>query len=230
MTRDGPGQYAPPEAIEADRVALANLLLRLRRMGISDQRTAAAIEAVPRRLFVPPHSQAVAYEESALPIDCGQTISAPSLVGRMTAALGARPDDRVLEIGTGSGYQTAILAALCRHVYTIDRYRGLVEAAEARFRTLGIANISASFGDGMIGLPAEAPFDRILVSAAAETVPPALRDQLALGGTMVIPVGHPQAVQRLLKIDRERPSGDLVETEIAKVRFVPLLPGRAERL
>lgn len=220
-----PGQYDDPALVEADRVGVADLLLRLRRKGITDQRLASAIEAVPRRLFVPAGAQAFAYADSALPIECGQTIGAPEIVGRMTSALDVQPFHRVLEIGTGSGYQAAILAGLAKHVYSVERYRTLADAATQRLRTLGIANVTIGHGDGTIGLPGEAPFDRIMVTAAAEAFPPAHRDQLAANGVAIIPIGPADGVQRLMRIVRN--ADGLTEEAIAEVRFVPLLPGKA---
>jgi len=210
------------------RTHLAELILRLRRAGITDRRVVSAIESVPRDLFVPPESHNDAYAERALPIDCGQTISAPVIVGLMTGALDVGDRDRVLEIGTGTGYQTAILARLARRVYTIDRFRTLVAAAESRFRTLRISNITTLVGDGIKGWPEQAPFDRIIVTAAADEVPEAMLKQLRLGGVLVIPVGPQDGVQKLLRI--ERTEGGPVERALADVRFVPLIPGKAERL
>jgi protein-L-isoaspartate(D-aspartate) O-methyltransferase len=210
------------------RVRVADLILRLRRAGITDRRLVTAIESVPRDTFVPAESRTEAYAERALPIDCGQTISAPLLVAMMTAALEVGERDKVLEIGTGTGYQTAILARLCRRVYTIDRFRTLVAAAESRFRTLRIGNITTLVGDGTKGWPEQAPFDRIMVTAAGEEVPEALVKQLRLGGIMVLPVGPLDGVQKLLKVVRTESGFDA--TELADVRFVPLIPGKAARL
>ena len=147
----------------------------------------------------------------------------------MTAALDAGPRDRVLEVGTGTGYQTAVLAGLCRRVYTIERFRTLTEAAESRLKTLRIDNVTTLVGDGTKGWPEQAPFDRIIVTAAAEKAPPALLAQLGDGGVMVAPVGPQDGVQRLVRIERH---GDtLTTTEVAgSVRFVPLIPGKAARL
>ncbi len=213
---------------EGDRDAIAGFLLRLRRLGIADHRLAQAFEAVPRRLFVPHDVRSAAYVERPLPIECGQTISAPEIVGMMTAALDVRPADRVLEIGTGSGYQTAVLARLARRVFSIDRFRTLVEAAEMRFRTLKLDNVTTLVGDGHLGWPGEGPFDRVIVTAAAERVPPALLAQLRPGGVMVLPIGPAEGVQRLVRLVKEE-SG-LSETFVADVRFVPMIPGKAERL
>jgi protein-L-isoaspartate(D-aspartate) O-methyltransferase len=210
------------------RVRIADLILRLRRAGITDQHVLQAIEAVPRDVFVPAESRADAYSERALPIDCGQTISAPLIVGMMTAALDLSARDRVLEVGTGTGYQAAVLSRLCQRVYTVDRFRTLVTAAESRFRTLRLDNITALVGDGTKGWPEQAPFDRIIVTAAAEAVPEPLLTQVRIGGILVAPVGPQDGVQKLLRIER----GDTgyEATDLADVRFVPLIPGKAERL
>ncbi len=217
-----------PDDEDQRRVRIADLLLRLRRVGITDQRLLSAIEAVPRDLFVEAETQADAYAERALPIDCGQTISAPVIVGMMTAALSPEPDDRILEVGTGSGYQAAILSKLCAKVFTIDRFRTLVGAAESRFKTLRLTNIVTLVGDGTEGWPEHAPFDKIIVTAAAEDVPEALFQQLRTGGILVAPVGPQDGIQHLKRYVRTRSGID--ETDLADVRFVPLIPGVAERL
>jgi protein-L-isoaspartate(D-aspartate) O-methyltransferase len=218
----------PDENPEERRIEIANLLLRLRRNGITDQKVLAAIESVPRDVFVPADSQDNAYSERALPIDCGQTISAPVIVGLMTAALEVGDRDRILEIGTGSGYQTAVLAKLARRVYTIDRFRTLVQAAESRFRTLRISNVTTLVGDGMKGWPEQAPFDKIIVTAAGDRVPDALLRQVRLGGIIVAPVGPHDGIQKLVKMTRTPEGFD--ETTLADVRFVPLIPGKAAHL
>ena len=210
------------------RIRIADLILRLRRVGVTDTRVLSAIESIPRETFVPAESRAEAYSERALPIECGQTISAPGIVGMMTAALDIGDRDRVLEIGTGTGYQTAILAKLARRVYTIDRFRTLVSTAESRFRTLRLSNITTMVGDGMKGWPEQAPFDRIIVTAAGETVPDALLKQVRVGGVIVIPVGAQDEVQKLVRMERTEEGFD--ERVLADVRFVPLIPGKAERL
>jgi protein-L-isoaspartate(D-aspartate) O-methyltransferase len=219
---------AVPDDEDQRRIRIADLLLRLRRVGITDQRLLSAIEAVPRDLFVEAETQADAYAERALPIDCGQTISAPVIVGIMTAALNPEPDDRILEVGTGSGYQAAVLSKLCAKVYTIDRFRTLVGAAESRFKTLRLTNIVTLVGDGTEGWPEHAPFDKIIVTAAAEDVPEALFQQLRTGGILVAPVGPQDCIQHLKRYVRTRSGID--ETDLADVRFVPLIPGVAERL
>src|SRR5262245_48514735 len=178
MTETAGSMPVKTEEEDERRVRIADLILRLRRTGITDQHILGAIESVPRDVFVPAESRADAYAERALPIDCGQTISAPVIVGMMTAALDLGDRDRVLEIGTGTGYQSAILAKLCRRVYTIDRFRTLISAAESRFHTLRISNITALVGDGTKGWPEQAPFDRIIVTAAAEMVPDAILKQV----------------------------------------------------
>ena len=210
------------------RVRIAELILRLRRAGVTDQRVVSAIESVPRETFVPAESRVEAYTERALPIDCGQTISAPVIVGIMTAALDVGDRDRVLEIGTGTGYQTAILAKLARRVYTMDRFRTLVADAESRFKSLRLSNITTLVGDGMNGWPEQAPFDRIIVTAAGEIVPDALKKQVRVGGVIVIPVGPQEGVQKLVRLERTDDGFD--EKVLADVRFVPLIPGKAARL
>jgi protein-L-isoaspartate(D-aspartate) O-methyltransferase len=213
---------------EEQRVRIANLILRLRRVGVTDARVVHAIEAIPRELFVPAEWRAEAYAERALPIECGQSISAPVIVAMMTAALAVEPQDRVLEIGTGTGYQTAVLARLAAHVFTVDRYRTLVAAAESRFKTLRLTNITARVGDGTDGWPERAPFDRIVVTAAADDVPQALTEQVRIGGVLVMPVGPVDDVQKLMRL--ERTERGFSETPLADVRFVPLIPGVAEKL
>jgi protein-L-isoaspartate(D-aspartate) O-methyltransferase len=210
------------------RIRIADLILRLRRVGITNQKVVAAIESVPRELFVPNESQPLAYSERALPIDCGQTISAPVIVGLMTAALDIGDRDRILEVGTGSGYQAAILARLARRVYTMDRFRTLVEAAESRWRTLRLTNITSITGDGTKGWPEQAPFDGIVITAAGEAVPEALKKQVRVGGVIVMPIGPVEGVQKLTRLVRTEDGFE--EKILADVRFVPLIPGRAERL
>jgi len=220
--------HRPGTTNEQRRIEIADLLLRLRRVGVTDQKVVAAIEAVPRDVFVPVESVGEAYAERALPIDCGQTISAPAIVGIMTAALDVSDRDKVLEIGTGSGYQAAVLAKLARRVYTIDRYRTLVMGAEQRFAALNLSNITTRVGDGMKGWPEQAPFDKIVVTAAGETVPEGLLEQVRAGGIIVAPVGPPDGVQKLVKIVRTDDGYE--RSTLADVRFVPLIPGAAARL
>lgn len=217
-----------PADAERDRVAVADFLLRLRRRGITDRAVVSAMEAVPRRLFVPYEARNTAYFERALPIECGQSISAPEVVAQMTSALDVTPEHQVLEIGTGSGYQAAILSQLARHVYTIERFRTLVELAELRFRTMRIENITVLLGDGTGGWPANATFDRIIVTAAAEEVPPALFEQLKPNGVLVAPIGPTDGIQQLMRIVKDE--GGRTETILNAVRFVPLIPGTAAYL
>jgi protein-L-isoaspartate(D-aspartate) O-methyltransferase len=202
------------------------LLLELRRGGITDTRVLAAMERVPREEFVPEPFQDKAYDNVALPIGHHQTVSQPLVVARMIQALQVGERMKVLEVGTGSGYQAAILSRLCRRLYTIERYRDLLERAERSFAALRLSNITAMVGDGAQGWPRQAPFDRIAVAAAARTFPPALIDQLAVGGLIVAPLGPGDGPQRLV---RARRTEDGVAEEILdEVRFVPLMSGVAE--
>ena len=165
------------------------LVMELRRQGISDARVLSAIERTPRELFVEAPFAHAAYDNTALPIACGQTISQPYVVAYSTEALELGPALRVLEIGTGSGYQAAVLAPLCRRVYTVERHKPLLLEAEARFRALKLENVTTLHGDGLKGWPEQAPFDRILLSAAVEEVPVNLMEQLKPGGILIAPVG-----------------------------------------
>ena len=198
-------------------------LFALRSCGVTDARVLTAMEKVDRGLFVRGIFAARAYEDMPLPIACGQTISQPSVVGLMTQALNVGPRDTVLEVGTGSGYQAAILAQLARRVYTVDRWRRLVREAQDIFRQLGLVNVTAMTADGSHGLPDQAPFDRIIVTAAAEDPPGPLLQQLKPGGIMVLPVGQSDAVQHLIKVTRGEKGFDY--EELRQVRFVPLVEG-----
>lgn len=198
-------------------------LYALRSKGVTDKLVLGAMEAVDRGPFIRGIFAGRAYEDMPLPIACGQTISQPSVVGLMTQALQLTPRDKVLEIGTGSGYQAAILSKLARRVYTIDRHRRLVVEARRTFDALGLNNITAITADGSYGLPEQAPFDRIIVTAAAEDPPGPLLAQLKEGGIMVLPVGQSDAVQHLIRV---RKTADGLEyDEMRAVRFVPLLEG-----
>ncbi|MCC7271860.1 MAG: protein-L-isoaspartate(D-aspartate) O-methyltransferase [Alphaproteobacteria bacterium] len=197
--------------------------MELRRLGISDTRVLGAIERIARETFVPETFRDQAYEDTALPIGHGQTISQPSVVARMTEALAVGERHKVLEIGTGSGYQAAVLARLCRRLYTIERHRPLLRVAEERFRELRLHNVTARWGDGTKGWPESAPFDRIIVTAAGLEIPDSLADQLAPGGIMVIPVGERADGQRLVRILRD--ADGLVCEDMGTVRFVPLVAG-----
>jgi len=198
-------------------------LFTLRSRGVTDPAVLAAMEAVDRGPFVTGLFASRAYDDMPLPIACGQTISQPSVVGLMTQALKVSARHNVLEIGTGSGYQAAVLSQLARRVYTVDRHRRLVREAQARFDALGITNIVARTADGSRGLPEQAPFDRILVTAAAEDAPGPLLAQLREGGIMVVPVGQSDAVQSLIRVTRT--ARGLEYEELLPVRFVPLLEG-----
>lgn len=202
------------------------LLMELRKQGISDTRVLAAMERVPREQFVAEQFLKHAYDNIALPITQGQTISQPYVVAYMTEALKLTDRMKVLEIGTGSGYQTAVLARLSRRVYTIERYRSLLTTAEKRLHELKISNVVTKLGDGNKGWPEQAPFDRILVTAAADSRPDSLIAQLSPnGGIMVAPVAVNTTEQDVIRYTRE---GDEVREErMLPVRFVPLLPGIA---
>ena len=207
---------------------LARLILALRTQGVTDSAVLAAIETTPRDLFTPDLFQDRVWEDSALPIACGQTISQPFIVGLMTQALNVEQRSRVLEIGTGSGYQTTVLSKLSRLVYTVERYRTLMREAEARFSQLGLINVITRFGDGGLGWPEQAPFDRILVTAAASAEPTALLAQLKPKGILVAPIGK-GPVQVLKRYEADGHGGFRVE-EMTEVRFVPLLDGVAKEL
>ncbi|MCX7644193.1 MAG: protein-L-isoaspartate(D-aspartate) O-methyltransferase [Rhodobacteraceae bacterium] len=211
---------------EGDAERKMRFLYAIRSHGVTDRRVLEAMEATDRGAFVKGIFADRAYDDVPLPIACGQTISQPSVVGLMTQALEVGPRDKVLEVGTGSGYQAAVLARLARRVYTVDRYRRLVREAEETFRALGLSNIVARTADGSFGLPEQAPFDRIIVTAAAEDPPGPLLAQLREGGIMVLPVGQSDHVQRLIKVTRT-PGGYEYE-ELRAVRFVPLVEGLAQ--
>ncbi len=198
-----------------------NLLEQLRKQGISDENLLHAMETVPRERFVDEAFQHKAYENTALPIGLGQTISQPYTVARMTELLRLTPQSRVLEIGTGSGYQTAILAHLVEHVYSVERIKGLQWQAKRRLKQLDLHNISTRHGDGWEGWPSRGPFDAIIVTAAPPEIPQDLMTQLAEGGIMVLPVGEQnQTLQRI-----QRRTNDFTIETIEAVRFVPLVKG-----
>jgi protein-L-isoaspartate(D-aspartate) O-methyltransferase len=207
---------------------LARLVLSLRSQGVTDPAVLAAIEKTPRDLFTPDLFKERSWEDSALPIACGQTISQPYIVGLMTQALTLEPRARVLEIGTGSGYQTAVLSRLARLVYTVERYRTLLRAAESRLETLQITNVITRFGDGFLGWAEQAPFDRILVTAAAPEEPIVLLRQLKPSGVLVAPIGK-GPVQQLCRYAGDGEGGFTMDV-LCEVRFVPLLEGVAREL
>jgi protein-L-isoaspartate(D-aspartate) O-methyltransferase len=202
---------------------VVRLVMELRGAGITDARVLGAIERVPREIFVPPAFKDRAWENVALPIGHGQTISQPFVVALMSQALEVGERQKVLEIGTGSGYQAAILARLCRRVFTLERYRPLLKTAEERFAALRLHNVTSRFGDGTKGWPEQAPFDRIIVTAAAPDVPGSLVENLAEGGVLVAPVGEEKRDQLLIRVRRK--DGEFHVEELGPVRFVPLVEG-----
>jgi protein-L-isoaspartate(D-aspartate) O-methyltransferase len=215
-----PNAQNPPEKMRFQ--------LTLRRRGISDQAVLRAMDEIPREVFVEAADRADAYRDSALPIACGQTISQPFVVAYMTEQLHPQKQHRVLEIGTGSGYQAAILSRLCGQVLTIERYRTLADSARARLERLGCDNVEVMLGDGF-DVPASAGhFDRIIVTAAMERIPESLTQLLEPGGILIAPVGPPHGVQTLVRVVRT--DAGLVHKELVDVRFVPALPGIAREL
>ena len=220
-----PPDHTPQSAEDAAEAAERKMrfLFQLRSNGVTDARVLTAMEKVDRGRFVTGLFADRAYDDTPLPISCGQTISQPSVVGLMTQALQVGPRDKVLEVGTGSGYQAAVLAQLARRVYTTERYKPLTRSAQVVFDELGLTNVIALTADGSLGLPDQAPFDRILVTAAAEDTPGPLLAQLRVGGIMVLPVGQSDAVQQLIRVRRTE-AGYAYE-ELLQVRFVPLVEG-----
>ena len=216
-----------------DQIHKIELIMALRNQGIRDTRVLAAIERTPRELFVPGAFQAQAYADSSLPIECGQTISQPFVVAYMTEKLNVGDRDKVLEIGTGSGYQTAVLAQLCRRVYTIERYRTLTKAAEHRLTYQRAMNVTYLVGDGYKEWPQQAPFDKIMITAAAEEVPPVLLEQLKDGGQMVLPLDAQRdelepTHQRIVRITKH--GDEFEQKDFIDVRFVRMLTGIAKEL
>lgn len=203
-------------------------LLTLRRRGIGDPAVLRALDEVPRERFVETEFTDSAYADQALPISCGQTISQPYVVAYMTEQLALRPHHRVLEVGTGSGYQAAVLSRLAREVVSIERYRTLADQARERLQSLGYDNVEVVVGDGFAGVPGRAPYDRIIVTAAAEHVPQTLIDQLADDGVMLLPLGPHSGTQHIVKLTKSQTG--LARENLIAVRFVPLLPGQAQEL
>jgi len=205
----------------SNEAARIRLIMELRGQGITDTRVLSALERLPREEFVPEAFRDRAYENTALPLQHGQTISQPAVVAYMTQELRVEARMKVLEIGTGSGYQAAILSRLCRRVYSVERNRELLSAAEKSFKKLRINNITTRLGDGSRGWTEQAPFERIIVTAAAEAVPSELVDQLAPGGLMIVPVGPTPIDQRLTRV--RRTDGGIETEPLWPVRFVPLV-------
>ncbi|HEY6831589.1 MAG TPA: protein-L-isoaspartate(D-aspartate) O-methyltransferase [Pseudolabrys sp.] len=204
-------------------------LLTLRRRGINDQAVLRAMDEVPRARFVETDFADSAYADQALPIACGQTISQPYVVAYMTEKLAVRSNHRVLEVGTGSGYQAAVLSRLAREVVSIERYRTLAETARRRLQALGYDNVDVVVGDGFAGVPERAPFDRIIVTAATPEPPQVLLDQLADDdGVMLLPLGPQDGPQHIVKLTKSQTG--IVREDLIAVRFVPLLPGQAREL
>jgi protein-L-isoaspartate(D-aspartate) O-methyltransferase len=216
---------APHNQQDDDRM---EFLLTLRRRGIADQAVLRAMDEVPRERFVEPTFADSAYADQALPIACGQTISQPYVVAYMTEQLKMESQHRVLEVGTGSGYQAAVLSHLAREVVSVERYRTLAEEARARLKALGYENVDIVVGDGFAGVPDRAPYDRIIVTAAAETIPEALLDQLADGGIMILPLGSHDGSQHIIKLTKSVTG--IRRENLIPVRFVPMLPGEAQEL
>ena len=202
------------------------LILSLRQQGVTDPRVLAAMESVDRAVFVHEKFHDQAWEDQALPIDCAQTISQPYVVGLMTQALNVGPRHRVLEIGTGSGYQCAVLSRLARFVYSVERYKSLLKEAEGKLKALGVDNVFTRHGDGGEGWPEQAPFDRIMVTAASPHEPKDLLRQLKPGGVLVAPVGR-GSVQMLNRYTADE-DGAFSRESLLEVRFVPLVEGVAK--
>lgn len=215
----------PHEKADTGRM---EFMLTLRQRGIADKAVLRAMDDVRREHYVGGGFVPEAYADRALPIACGQTISQPYVVAYMTERLDVKPHHRVLEIGTGSGYQAAVLSRLAREVVSIERYRTLADAARKTLAADGYGNVEVMTGDGFAGAPGKAPFDRIIVTAAAEDVPPALAGQLGEGGVMVLPVGPHDDVQHIIKVTKSETG--LAREKLIPVRFVPMLPGQAREL
>ena len=218
----------PKQSPGEDKVGRMQFLLGLRRRGISDPAVLRAMDEVPREHFVENAFVDSAYADQALPIACGQTISQPYVVAYMTEQLGVQGGHRVLEVGTGSGYQAAVLSRLAREVVSVERYRTLADIARKRLAALGYDNVDVLVEDGLAGVPDRGPYDRIIVTAAAETVPDALLADLADGGVVVLPLGPHAGPQRLVKLTKGEQG--INQEDLIGVRFVPLLPGKAREL
>ena len=201
------------------------LILSLRRAGVTEPNVVSAMERVPREVFGPEVFRSRSYEDVTLPIGYHQTLSQPAIVGLMTESLQLDDRKKVLELDTGSGYQTAVLASICRRVYTIERHAALLEEAEKRFEKLRIHNVTSKIGDGTLGWDAQAPFERIIVTAAAADIPPILVDQLSVNGIMIVPIGRDENFQTIIKVVKKE-SG-LETKQLRDVRFVPLITEEA---
>ena len=212
--------------IQASSAEMAGLMAELRDKGVNDDAVLAVLESLPRDMFLPDLFKDRAYDDVALPIVHHQTLSQPSIVGRMTQALELGDRMKVLEIGTGSGYQAAVLAKLCRRLYTVERHPALLKDAEQRFDQLGLVNITTRLGDGSLGWPEQAPFERIMVTAAAADVPDILLEQLAEDGVMIVPVGLDENDQHLVRVRRR--AADIETDDLGATRFVPLIAGGAD--
>jgi protein-L-isoaspartate(D-aspartate) O-methyltransferase len=217
-----------PSTPSEGSVTRMEFLLKLRKRGIGDANVLRAMDEIPREHFVTADFVDEAYADQALPIACGQTISQPYVVAYMTEQLDVGAHHRVLEIGTGSGYQAAVLGKLARTVFTVERFHTLADTARVRLETLGLDNVTVVVGDGADGLPDHAPFDRIMVTAAAEHLPDALTAQLADGGILVVPLGPHNGPQQIVRLNKR--AGALDREDLIGVRFVPMLPGRAREL
>lgn len=212
----------------ADREAFAAFLLRLRAAGINDRPVVSAFEATPRRSFVPGQWQNWAWSDRMVPIECGESIEGIDIQARVISSLAIEPTHRVLEIGTGSGYTAAVMARLAGRVLTLDRYRTLTSQAQQRFETLGLGNVIARHADGFGGVPAEGPFDRIIVWAAFDSLPRNFVDQLSTNGVLIAPIGEAESTQVLARLTKIGSRFD--REDIAMVRLQPLTPGLAASL
>jgi protein-L-isoaspartate(D-aspartate) O-methyltransferase len=212
--------FAMPQTASYEAERRAMVAVQLRQRGITDERILRVMEKIPRHFFVPAALEPAAYEDNPVPIGEGQTISQPFMVGYMLQVLEIAPEHRVLEVGTGTGYQAALLAELARQVYSIERVPALFEAAREKLTQLGYTNVEVVHGDGTRGLPERAPFDRIIVAAAAPAIPSTLFGQLEEGGRMVVPVGSPEAQQLVLV---RKQAGQPMVRELEGCRFVPLV-------
>ncbi|PCI88351.1 MAG: protein-L-isoaspartate O-methyltransferase [Hyphomicrobiales bacterium] len=218
---------APISDQDEERLKKLKMIMGLRKHGISTPQILKTMELIPREKFLSPSFAARAYEDRALPIECGQTVSQPYIVAYMSEQLELNDRVKVLEVGTGSGYQASILSKLSRRVYTMERYHTLHRMAEARFQALNLYNITAMTGDGLLGWPHQAPFDRIIVTAAAERIPRILINQLKDDGIMILPLGPIGGDQRLLKV--KKTTSGIKCKELCPVRFAPLVPGIAKQ-